>query len=113
MTITPIQKEIIEGLNDPLYTVEFLEEWIDRNDNVFTNPVAALQAMGAKGFYSAVKAMETYLAPKKPVMIYGKKVGYMGCMCPVCKSPMHPGIEKDNHCRECGQKIDWSGRNGK
>lgn len=49
------EKEVVVSLNHPLYTVEFLEEWVNRDDNVFANPVAALQAMGANGFYEAVK----------------------------------------------------------
>lgn len=53
--MTEREREIAEKINHPLYTVEFLEEWIDRNDNVFINAVAALQAMGAKGFYEAIK----------------------------------------------------------
>ena len=51
------EKEVVRKLNHSLYTVEFLEEWINRNDNVFVNAPAALQTMGAKGFYEAVKAI--------------------------------------------------------
>lgn len=57
MTIEEKEKEIITKLNHPLYTVEFLQEWINRNDNVFTNAPAALQACCAKGFYEAVKCL--------------------------------------------------------
>lgn len=53
--MTDKEKEIIRGLNHPLYTVEFLEEWKDRDDNVFVNAPAALQAMAANGYYEAVK----------------------------------------------------------
>lgn len=53
--MTDNEKRIVMGLNHPLYTVEFLEEWINRDDNVFVNAPAALQAMGAAGFYEAVK----------------------------------------------------------
>lgn len=55
--MTEKEKSIVKELNHSLYTVEFLEEWINRNDNVFTNAPAALQAMGAKGYYEAVKRM--------------------------------------------------------
>lgn len=55
--MTDKEKEIIKRLAHPVYTVEFLEEWINRNDNVFVNAPAALQAMGAKGFYEAIKAI--------------------------------------------------------
>lgn len=51
------EKEIVRELNHPLYTVEFLDKWLNRNDNVFINAPAALQTMGAKGFYDAVKQM--------------------------------------------------------
>ncbi|MBQ9206894.1 MAG: hypothetical protein IJ158_09295 [Treponema sp.] len=55
--MTEKEKGIIEKLTHPLYTVEFLEEWINRNDSVFVNAPAALQACEAKGFYAAVKLM--------------------------------------------------------
>lgn len=55
--MTDKEKEIVKELNHPLYTVEFLEEWKDREDNVFVNAPAALQAMGANGYYDAVKQM--------------------------------------------------------
>ena len=51
------EKEIIGMLDDSLYTVEYIEEWINRNDNVFVNAPSALSAMGEKGFYQAVKRM--------------------------------------------------------
>lgn len=46
---------IIEKLDHPLYTVEFLKEWVGRNDNVMVNGPAALQAMGANGYYEAIR----------------------------------------------------------
>lgn len=55
--MTDREKEVVRELNHPLYTVDFLEEWKDRDDNVFVNAPAALQAMGANGFYEAVKRM--------------------------------------------------------
>lgn len=55
--MTDREKEVVRELNHPLYTVDFLEEWKDRDDNVFANAPAALQAMGANGFYEAVKRM--------------------------------------------------------
>lgn len=57
MKLTENEKEIIRELDDPTYTVEYLEQWINRNDNVQVNAVAALSAMGAKGYYAAVKRM--------------------------------------------------------
>ena len=55
--LTELEKQIITELGDSLYTVEFVEEWINRDDNVIINPFAALQAMGAKGYHQAVKRM--------------------------------------------------------
>ncbi|MBQ8245826.1 MAG: hypothetical protein IJZ42_01720 [Lachnospiraceae bacterium] len=55
--ITEKEKAIIEELNHPCYIVEFLERWINRNDNPMINAMAALQAMGAKGYYEAVKQL--------------------------------------------------------
>ena len=65
--MTDKEKEIIRELNNSLYTVEFLEEWLNRKDNVFVNPVAALQTMAAQGFYSAVQAMATNTGLPCPV----------------------------------------------
>lgn len=62
--MTDREKEIVKRLNHSLYTVEYLEEWINRNDNVFVNALAALQAMSAKGYYEAVKRMATYEPPQ-------------------------------------------------
>lgn len=56
--ISDKQKEIIRKLDHKLYTVEFLEEWLNRSDSVFVNAPAALQAMGADGFFAAVKMIE-------------------------------------------------------
>lgn len=46
-----------------------MEEWINRNDNVFVNAPAALQAMSAKGYYEAVKRM----AARKPPQMTGRE----------------------------------------
>lgn len=56
--ISDKQKQIIRKLDHKLYTVEFLEEWLNRSDSVFVNAPAALQAMGADGFFAAVKMIE-------------------------------------------------------
>lgn len=55
--MTSDEKKIVRALNHPLYNVKYLEEWKDREDNVFVNAAAALQAMGAKGFYDAVRCI--------------------------------------------------------
>ena len=62
--MTDREKEIIKDLNHSLYTVEYLEEWINRNDNVFVNAPAVLQAMSAKGYYEAVKRMAASEPPR-------------------------------------------------
>lgn len=49
--------KVITELNHSLYTVDYIQHWINRDDNVFTNAVAALSAMGAKGYYEAVRMM--------------------------------------------------------
>jgi len=61
--LTPNQRAIIERLNHPLFTVEFIEEWLKSDTDVYTNAPAFLSAIGALtfsayGFYTAVKAIE-------------------------------------------------------
>ena len=56
--LTERQIDIVARLNDDIYTIDYLEEWLNRNDNVYINAPAALSAMGASGFYCAVAAME-------------------------------------------------------
>ncbi len=55
--LTQQEKIMVEMLGHPIYTVEYLEEWLSRDDNVLANPIAALSSMGAHGFYEAVKAI--------------------------------------------------------
>ena len=55
--LTAAEKKLVEELGDSTYTVDYLEAWINRNDSVEINAVAALSAMGAKGFYRAVRLM--------------------------------------------------------
>lgn len=57
IVLTDTERRLVEQLNHSVYTVDYLEEWINRNDNVYLNAPSALNAMGAKGFYSAVKMM--------------------------------------------------------
>lgn len=56
--ISKKQKDIIEALGDDIFTADFLEEWINRHDDIDINAFAALQAVSAKGFYRAVLAIE-------------------------------------------------------
>lgn len=58
------EKNIIEMLGNKLYTVEFIEHWINRNDNVAVNAPSALQAMGAKGYYTAVQQIASCMDNK-------------------------------------------------
>lgn len=53
--LTDREKAIVQKLNDGLFTVEYLEEWINRTDNVIVNVPAALAAVEAKGFYRAIQ----------------------------------------------------------
>lgn len=55
--LTQEERDIITELNHSLYTVDYIQNWINRDDNVFTNAPSALSAMGAKGYYEAVKMM--------------------------------------------------------
>lgn len=56
--LTPEEKWAIKTLNDPIYTVEFIEDWLSREPvNVFSNAPAALQQMGVNGFLSAVRRL--------------------------------------------------------
>lgn len=51
------EKEIVTEFCHPIFTVEYLEKWINRNDSVCLSPVSALQIAEAKGFYEAVKLL--------------------------------------------------------
>ena len=57
IVLTDEEKRIVKELNHQLYTVEFLEEWINRDDNVFIDTPAVLQTMMASGYDEAVKMM--------------------------------------------------------
>ena len=52
------QKSIIKKLNDPTYTISYIEEFINRKDTVFNNAPVALIIMGCHGFLDAVKRIE-------------------------------------------------------
>lgn len=76
--MTDREKAIVTELNHNLYTVEFLEHWLNRNDSVSLDAAAALQIMGANGFYEAVKLMAEG-SSKEPV----KMVEYLGDPVPI------------------------------
>lgn len=55
--LTELEKQIIYELDHPVYTVEFIEKWINREHDVLINTVATLQVMGVYGYYEAVHQM--------------------------------------------------------
>lgn len=46
--MTEQERQIVRELGHSLYTVEYLETWINRDDDVMCNAVAALTAMEQK-----------------------------------------------------------------
>jgi hypothetical protein len=69
IVLSGAERTVLTGLKHPLYTAEFVEHWINRDDPVFINAPAALQAAAAKGFYEAVRAFN---APGYRVISEGK-----------------------------------------
>lgn len=57
IVLTDWEKELINELGHPIYSVKYIEEWINRHDTVDINALAALIAMGVNGYYEAVKRM--------------------------------------------------------
>ena len=58
MKITDNEKRIIQELCDPLYSVEFVGEWLSRpTENVLINAPAALQQAMVEGFMVAVRKL--------------------------------------------------------
>ena len=53
--LTEEEVEIIKELGDPLYTPNFIEDFINDKSTVMINPVNALQAMGCHGYLRAVQ----------------------------------------------------------
>lgn len=103
ITITEKEKEIIINLDHPLYTVDFLEHWINRNDNVFVNAPSALQAMAAKGYYQAVKQMgEEKNSDKEAIYRLRLQDGDTG----ICKcGTLTEIIDEPFYCKYCGQRL--------
>ena len=56
-TLSEKEKEVIFNLGHSVYTPDFVEHWINRNDIVDINAPAALQAVAAKAYYQAVVRM--------------------------------------------------------
>ena len=57
IVLTDYEKELIEELGHPIYSVKYIEEWINRHDTVDINAPTALMCMGVVGYYEAVKRM--------------------------------------------------------
>ena len=55
--LTELEKQIIDVLDHPVYTVEFIENRINGQIDILTNAVASLQLMGVIGYYEAVHRM--------------------------------------------------------
>lgn len=55
--LTELEKQIVNELDHPLYTVDFIEDWINRQPDILTNTVATLQLMTVVGYYDAVHQM--------------------------------------------------------
>lgn len=55
--LTGLEKQIINELDHPVYTVEFIKKWINREPDVLINTLAALRVMGVRGYYEAVHRM--------------------------------------------------------
>ncbi len=55
IVLTDYEKELIAELDHPIYSVKYIEEWINRHDTVDINAPAALMCMGVVGYYEAVK----------------------------------------------------------
>ena len=55
--LTELEKQIIYELDHPWYTVEFIENWINRQPDVLINVVFALTIMKVQGYYEAVHQM--------------------------------------------------------
>lgn len=58
--LTEHEKQIINELDHPLYTVDFIESWINRKPDILINTVATLQVMGVQGYYEAVHQMAAH-----------------------------------------------------
>ena len=56
--LTKREKDIVKKLNRPPYTVEYLEEWLDTDDETVANPTVALTIAYIEGFYDAVQAID-------------------------------------------------------
>lgn len=100
--LTDEEKHIIGTMHDDLYTPEFVEEWINRNDNVLVNAPSALQSMGAKGFYRAIRHIVSEQCEPK----YLGENTAIGCRTGECKCG-NIVRSYQNYCDACGIRLDW------
>lgn len=63
ITLTEAEKQIVTQLNHSMVTVEFLEEWINRQETNVDgrNPYGAEMVALAKGYYTAVQRLAALL----------------------------------------------------
>lgn len=57
IVLTRKERMCIEELGDSIYTPKFIEEFVNRDENVFNNAPVALQIMGCDGYLKAVRNM--------------------------------------------------------
>lgn len=102
--LTEDEKAVIQRLGDKLYTVDFVESWIDRpSENVFTNAIEALQQMAVEGFMAAVKRLVA-IEPTNRTYIVTE-------WCPNCESEVEIhgwDTERDGYeafCPYCGKRL--------
>lgn len=105
ITLTDNQKRIIKELDDPIYTIDYIEEWINREDPLSINAPSALIAMGVNVFYRVVQAIERkekdFHSPESPFLVHyedsANSGGWIYCS---DESKMKKVIRElsDNHC---------------
>lgn len=58
VSLSQAEKDLINRMNHPMYTVSFIESWLNRPPvNVYSNAPTALQQCLVEGFMQAVRAM--------------------------------------------------------
>lgn len=58
VNLSQTEKDLINRMNHPMYTVSFIESWLNRPPaNVYSNAPTALQQCMVEGFMEAVKTM--------------------------------------------------------